>query len=1002
MQTAIGRLGVGMLSIVAASALAAIAAGQSGRPTKLIVAPGILEARNVVYDAGTSANLSQPASGQCDLAVILKAGEFVQPGVRFTNTVSNAAGQVTGFAVQLTSPLRLTNVLGPGGTIEVPAGQITYEAPSKLKIAGSGNITFPFRSKSGAAIQATVKSIRGQADAGGQLHLVLDDVALKGEALADGLTLPGVQVKSTPLDVWLSWSPTTPLRWTIRSETADVGLAIPGMATDPLFPVGATVTGLTVDQDGQVGFSDATVRASVPVKLIEAGGFEFTLRGGRVRMQGSIPTFSSILVDLKLPPGFTEETTNAPMVFRNLGVDLSNGFVFRVGQAQRFKFLNLKILANELVFDMSGFAAAPGAPPSVATLGWMGVLLKAGSIEIPMGLDPLILSFSNFQIDPQGLTGAIQIPQTPSFRIAGFNLRQASGGLELKHGQIKLGSIGGTLDLGTLGSVQTKVDFNLEGKFGFQVAANQTLQLPALGVRLEDLKLRYDSGMLAINCDLGFDAQRIAGLPEGLRQFRIGLSDLKVDRNGEFFLPSSGWITFPEPKPIDLGVVAVELRRFGFTTEGNQLASINFSGGARLNGMGDAFPVKGELDFEGFKIERGPNLPRFALGGIGLEAEVLGIGALSASLYRENLEGFGDTLYGDASLKLTCLGDMALGIGLELLLAPSKGAFFVGGNVEVPPILIQTPPTPSSPPVPLFHIAGFSGGFGLHVAPKAPGIGRVSDPKLQLKYLANSALLQAGLLLADNVPGAPGHLWWADATLTLTINPVTIDLAARAAFLDPAGPAFLDLDEYHDLDRIGEIFMNLDFAKPAFTVGGKVDLTFPTRKASLFDAEGQAELKVSPGDSYLRVGWKDAGQKPLRVRFARAFSDIADIEAECGLEILLPNFDRQGRVTRAARGAMYFKAKAEMNVSGIVIEGRLKGNLALERIGQSEFSASGEVGLKGTIDFGFFTAEGEGTLNAQFNTAGNRDQLRLSGRVRGKAGPLEGDERITLSLPVKR
>ncbi|HRK20189.1 MAG TPA: hypothetical protein PLX06_00160 [Fimbriimonadaceae bacterium] len=968
----------------------------------MTVSPGILEARNVVYDAGTPNDLAQPAAGRCDLVVILKTGEAVQSGVRFTNTVSNAAGQVTGFAVTLTAPLRLANALGPGADIEIPTGQITYEAPNKLKIAGSGNVILPFRSKSGAAIQATVKSLRGQTDSAGNLNFILDDVALKGEALADGLALPGAQIKSAPLDIWLTWSPATPLRWTVRSETADVSLGIPGMATDPLYPVGATVTGLTVDQDGQITFTDAAIRAGIPIKLIEAGGFELTLRGGRVRMQAGVPTFSAILVDLKLPPGFTEEATNAPMVFRNLGVDLSNGFVFRLGQAQRFKFLNLKILANELILDMSGLAAAPGAPPGIALPNWMGVLLRAGSLEIPMGLEPLVLNFANFQIDPQGLTGAIQILQTPEFKVGGFTLRQASGGFELKRGQLKLGSLGGTLNLGTLGSVQTKVDFNLEGKFGFQVAANQTIQLPALGVRLNDLKLRYDNGMLAINCDLGFDAQRITGLPEGLRQFKIGLTDLKVDRNGEFYMPSSGWISFPEPKPIDLGVISVELRRFGFTIQNNQLDSIEFSGGARLNGMGDAFPVKGELDFEGFRIERGPNLPQFKLGGIGLAAEVLGIGELSASLYRENLEGFGDTLYGDASLKLTCLGDMAIGIGLELLLAPSKAAFFIGGNVEVPPILIQTPPTPTSPPVPLFHIAGFSGGFGLNVAPKAPGVGRVSDPKDQLKYLANSALLQAGLLLADNVPGAPGHLWWADATLTLTINPVTIDLTARAAFLDPGGPEFLDLDEFHDLDRIGEIFMNLDLAKPAFTIGGKVDLTFPTRKASLFDAEGQAELKVSPTDSYLRVGWKDAGQKPLKVRFARAFSDVADITAECGLEILLPNFDRQGRVTRPARGGMYFKAKAEIDVAGIVIDGRLKGKLALERIGQSEFSASGELGVKGKIDFGFFSAEGEGTLNAEFNTPGNRDKLYLSGRIRGKAGPLEGDEFVRVTLPVKK
>ena len=988
--------GVGLCLVIAC-----VSAAQT-RPTTLKVIDGIIEARNVVYDAGTPTNLAQPAAGRCELVVIFKSGEAKKPNVRFTNVMSDAAGKVTGFAAELADPF-LVNDAALGFGLEVPAGQLTYETPNKLKVSGNGTLTLPFRSKSGAPMQATVKSLRGQVDTDGKLNLVLDDVALKGEMVQDGLTFPGVQIKSKPLDVWLTWSPTTPAKWTVRSETADVGLGIPGMACDPAYPLGATVTGLTVDQDGQVSFVDADVRSAIPFKLIEAGGFTFAVKGGKVRMNAGLPIFSAILMDLTLPPGFTEELSNAPMVFKDLGVNLANGFVFSLGKAQRFKFLNMKVLAEQLVLDFSNLAGPVGAPPNIALPNWMGLLLKTGSLEIPLGTDKLLLAFQDFQLDPKGLSGLINIPQTPEIKISGFPLKNAFGSFELKCNQIKAASLGGKLNLGPLGELNTKVSFDLDGKFGFQVASNQTLQLPSLGVKLDDLKLRFDMGMLAISCQMGFDAQRIAFLPEGLKQFKIGLTDLKVDKTGEFYMPSSGWITFPEPKPIDLGVISVELRRFGFTTENNQLDSVSFSGEAKLLGMGDSLPISGGIDFEGFKIERGGSGPKFELGGIGIEAEVLGIGSLSASLYREDLPGFGDTLYGDASLKLTCLGDMAIGIGLELLVAPSKAAFFIGGNVQVPPILIQTPPTPTSPPVPLFHICGFSGGFGLNVAPKTVGVGRASDPKDQLKYSANSAMLQAGLLLADNVPGAPGHLWWADTTLTLTINPITIDLTARAAFLDPGGPDFLDLDEYHDLDRIGEIYMNLDFSQPAFTIGGKVDLTFPTRKQSLFDAEGEAQLKVSPTESYLRIGWKDAGQKPLKVRFARAFDDIADISAEMGMQIVLPKFDRNGRKIEDAKGGLYFKAKAEINVSGIEIEGKLKGKLTLRGIGStSEFSADGELELSGKIDFGFFTAHGEGTLDAEFNTSGYRDKLHLSGRVKGKAGLAEGEERITITLPVKK
>jgi hypothetical protein len=90
-------------------------------------------------------------------------------------------------------------------------------------------------------------------------------------------------------------------------------------------------------------------------------------------------------------------------------------------------------------------------------------------------------------------------------------------------------------------------------------------------------------------------------------------------------------------------------------------------------------------------------------------------------------------------------------------------------------------------------------------------------------------------------------------------------------------------------------------------------------------------------------------------------------------------------------------------VSGIEIEGKLKGKLTLRGIGStSEFSADGELELSGKIDFGFFTAHGEGTLDAEFNTPGNRDKLYLSGKVKGKAGLLEGEERVSITLPVKK
>jgi hypothetical protein len=333
-------------------------------------------------------------------------------------------------------------------------------------------------------------------------------------------------------------------------------------------------------------------------------------------------------------------------------------------------------------------------------------------------------------------------------------------------------------------------------------------------------------------------------------------------------------------------------------------------------------------------------------------------------------------------------------IGLEFLVAPNlseplKSAFFVGGNVTIPAILIQTPPTPSSPPIPLFNIVGFSGGFGLNVAPKQAGVGLIKEPENQLKPLPGSMLLQAGILLADPAPGpATGKIWWADTTLTLTINPVTVDLTARASFLDMQGYDFLSLSEWKERDRIAEVYMNLDLGTPAFTVGGSADLTFPTRAANLAKAEGEAQLRIAKNEAYIRIGWEEAGQKPLKLTFLEAFEGIADISAQAGMEI---DF-------KAASAEMFLEIVAEISVPGAEIDGKIDGSLTLKNIGKEEFNATGTLGISASVDFGFFSARGEGRLDAQFNTPGHRKELYLKGTISGEVAGFEGSASVELPL----
>jgi hypothetical protein len=1012
-----------------AVALAPASPVQGERPTTLKLVSGSVEIRNVTYTQGTPPSLTSPASGQGELVVRVSEREFTKPGVSFTNLLSDAAGNVTGISGQMASPFVMQNVLGSGSSLEIPAGQLGVTIAGRLSLSAAATLSLPFRTSKGTFVQASVRELRGEATASG-VKLLLQDMTLNGDAAQEGLTFPGFKMTSAPLAAELDWGPQRALKWALKVPSARVHLGIPGVPTDPDHPFTATVTDLVVTEDGAIAFNEVDLQVGGKTRLTEGGGFEIVVKGGKVRMVDSMPVFTAVRVDLTLPPGISENvngSTNRATI-NDLQVQVDGGLIVEASSVgtrdQRFRLQGMRFAVTAFGLDLSNTKSLAGSSGDQAQPTWTGLVVKSGTLEVPVGADILSLSCKDFVVEPQGLTGTVTL--APGERqVGGLTLKESTGAFELKRNLLVRADISGKVHLVSFGEIQASTAFDQSGNVTVAVGSDQRIQIASLGVKIEKLKARLASGMLALSGQLGFDAQRIQGIPEGMRQFSILITDLRVDRQGNVHLPSEGYLTFPSPKPLDVGPLSVEVRRVGFTTQNNAFASILFSGSAELKGMGDALPMTGGLDLEGLRIRNDGGTPKFEMGGLGFKSQILGIGSFSASLTKldadslpvgtgpgqytpaqvQNIRAFGPHAFaGDASLTLTCLPVGNVGIGLEFLVAPNlqdplKSAFFIGGNVLLPaPILVQIP----NPPVPLFHIMGFSGGLGINVT-SGPGQGRINDPMRQLRYGFPSGMLQVGLLLADPVPGVPGHLWWADATLTGTLNPTTLDITAKAAFLDPGRPQFYpDPAQFDALDRIATVYMNLDLSTPALTIGGQADLTFPTRSMSLFNASGEAQLRVSPSESYLRVGWKDAGQKPLKVTFGQVFSNIAEITAECGLEVVMPAINLQGRVTRPAQAGMFFDASAKFDVPGASIHSRILGSLALQNVGgTSGFSASGNLGLGARIDFGLFEAQCEGSLSGQFNTPAHPNRLHLAGTVSGKVGPVERSARIALTLPAK-
>ena len=336
---------------------------------------------------------------------------------------------------------------------------------------------------------------------------------------------------------------------------------------------------------------------------------------------------------------------------------------------------------------------------------------------------------------------------------------------------------------------------------------------------------------------------------------------------------------------------------------------------------------------------------------------------------------------------------MAGGIGVKFLIAPEKGAWFIGGSVETPPILVSVPAAPS--PIPIFTVNGFAGGLGYNVAIAPSANGRITDPSNELVFTEGSLLMQIGVLLADPVVAAPGRIWWADTALTINVNPIVVDLTARMAFLDVEGARYIDLDEWEQLDRIARASMTIDTRNSSFRIGADAEFFLPARNFSLLEVTGEAELKIAPREAYFRLGWTKAGQKPLRVRFAQVAGEFAEISASLGMELV---FDLSNRNRMSTSGAMEFDARAVIEASGIRIGGGLNGELDFRGLGTANLTADGTLTLWGEADFGFFTAYGEASLDANLN----RDRLRLVGTLKGRAGVFEGETGIELVLPTKK
>lgn len=968
------------------------------RPPTLALLPGFVTLESVQYAANTPANLTQPASGRADLAVTMGAVRVAASGVSFSNMVFDGAGQLAGVQFSLGQPLVVDRVAGC--VLELAAGTFTWTRPGQLASSGAMTLRLPFRNPDGTPVAARVGSLSSISEATGT-RVALGQITLQLAAGSNALRLPGLELTAAPM----AWSGVFPASgaatWelTVPGRTR-VALGIPGLASTPEFPVQAEVAGLRVDQAGKASFESAAIQlgtAANPLKLlpIQFGGLEIAVMGGRVSMQRGIPAFEGLTFDITLPEGITNAAGNGRAVLRGVAVDLSRGLLIAVEKQLRARIGDLSIDCASMVLDLSPlsaleFAEAPDF--AKARPSWTGLWFRSGTLDLPIGGRPVRVDLRNFALDALGFTGRVSVARgIEPIELDGFRINVNSLSLEMLRNRLIGCSIAGgveiTLGSGAKATLRASIEHSASNGIAISIGSPDALDL-GFGLRIGDLRGSYSQSerMLVLSGMLSMANPA----------FAVRITNFRIDANGVIYLPDEGLLTFPKPVEVDLGVIVGEFRRIGFNCSngGRKVDSVTFTGTARFKSPIEGLNLGGEMDLEHVTIGPGTGgrPVDIEIGGLSIAAEIPELGTVGGSFgLRDDLAGFRgiDVLYGDANFNLTPLG---ASMGVAFLIAPEKQAWFVGGQAGFTPEIMVQLPSPGGP-VPLFRIEGFLGGFGVNVAALAEGgIGPITKPADQLRWSDGTVLMQAGLMLSDYAGG--DKLWWADTTLTATLNPVMLDLTARMAFLDLAGVSgFPSESQWRRRDNTARASMTLDLDDdPSFLLGADFDFNLPSKSFPVIEAEGEALMKFARGEKFVRTGywWADQArerQRALSIRVGSVLEEIVTIEGKAGMRVdFMP--DMSGIRTAEIRVDLDAKFKL------VPLEGYARGMLRIDGLGGSDPVARGSLTVGGLGELGPVVAEVRGQIGFECS----KRYLELEGKVYGRVGPIAGELDISRRL----
>ncbi len=999
--------------------LGSLCLGQS-RPGSLILAEKAvlkISLENIVYAAGTPDDLSQPASGTTDVVIgavgqtkriaVCSFSGLKQKADKSVDEISLTTSQDTIHEDLLTSSIDLS--IPKGTVMQKTAGQFKFIKPA----VGKPAFLMPMKNSEGARIRIEFDQLTATS-VGNGFDLIIVGGHLSNTDLSSGINLGFGTLRSTAIvDVTVN-NPgdSAPVKWLTSLRTVSIKSSIPGLATKEKEPIEAIVDSLSINQDGNITCSRANAKGGLKVECQNPTGFELTIREpSSLEFRDGIPIGFTLSCDLKLPPDVTDSDGDR-IEIKGITLNASDesGLTVQVTKPLDLVWKGLTLHADDFGLDLSNTKAfiniPTGAPAEVKDPSFCGLYIRQGKIELPTVMttasgNPIRVRVQNFLVESKGITGIVTIQgnieggQIES--IGGFDAQNVGGSLTFKRNQITDCDLTGDIKLKWKGAPASDpgskfgvgLQFGDDGFFSVEVRNNEKLEYKPLGIEITLSRGQFivDDGVakIFVSGKLKFkNVPGIDGIPEvkqALDGTQISIKDFGFDSEGNIYLPSKGAITFGTPVVIDLKILKLEARSLGFETTNNELSAVLLSGGVDM-GKDSGLPVSGNIDFEGLKIAKdgddADSLPDISIGRLSVDLSVQEIMEASGTISYSNDKRFGPTFSGAAKLTIADMG----GAGIKMLITPK--AWFIGAGGKIPPVTVSLPPTPTSPPVPLFNIYGFFGGFGYGIVAK-PGAGRISSID-QLDPLDNQVLMQAGLLLGDQ---ATGNLWWGETTLTLGFPAVTVDLTGRFSFIDLKGPDLVDIDYWDQADRVASIYANLDLSKVpndiTFLVGGDLFFAIPTRKDQLVTLEGEALMKFSKNEAFIRAGWEKEGQRPLRLALGDMMPGV-DLELKGGFNLDL----------RRTLFEMEFSGDLTVD-AGISIDASVDGSLRINFPSYESMKAgtrgalelpegTGKLHISGKAyfdDFPDIRATAYANLNVEFNTPRHRKELFVDGAVKG-------------------